>query len=168
MCQSSPVATIVPIYHQMFNDECFNLFKNAAAELFFQSEHQIDRIGLFDFERNFIKPVMKHECDMYVLTEMVSSATTYFDIPQSNDPIEYNGLLYAIHFIFVGTFQTDGTFRVKRLMRFTKDFVPYMEVDHKPCVPLDENSLCTNDERVFWKAYFERYKKIDRYNSCLT
>lgn len=159
MCQSSArEVTILPITHAMFKGKCMKLFENISTELLFQSNCDYDHFEWYDFESNFLVPVMKHQYSMYVMVEKMSEETPNFETTPINTPISFEENIYIILAVMNGYRDEQmKRFKVHRLVRFEKNFIPYMEVDNYECESLLGHAY-TQDERHFWGQYTQKYK----------
>ena len=136
---------ILPIHHEVFDDHYVKLLQKASDELVLQSDHDSMEPkvqDLYDFHRHFVKPVLKHLLDMYVvlLTPTVSQLHDY--------KINIDCKQYVVNMIFTSKENT-----VQRLVRLNEEMIPNV-LNFYPCT---EYCNITSDERCFWKEYVEFY-----------
>jgi hypothetical protein len=130
---------VLSIHHEAFDEHYMSLMELASNELILQSDHdsmEPEVQELYDFYPHFVKPVLKHSHDMYVVL-----CTP--DVPQVGDyKIEFNDKRFVVSMIFTAKHNT-----VQRLVRFNHETVPL--VHFSPC---SDYQRMTRDEREFWAS----------------
>lgn len=127
---------ILPIHHEAFDEHYVRLLQKASDELILQSDHDsMDPAiqDLYDFHRHFVKPVLKHSQDMYIVlcTPLVSRIGDY--------EITLDDKQYVVNMLFTSKHQT-----VQRLVRLHEEYAPLTNFS------MSSSDCTTRDEREYW------------------